>query len=50
MANAFFNLGWEMSFDDLKNMDFKIIIWALAGLCLPDLFHILADHTLKNAR
>ncbi len=50
MANAFFDLGWKMSFNDLKDMDFKIVIWALAGLCLPDLFHILADHTLKNAR
>ena len=50
VANAFFDLGWKMSVDDLKNIDRNMVLWALAGLCLPDLFHIVADHTFKNAR
>lgn len=49
-ANAFLNLGWTLSLDDVKQIDLKMVLWAFAGLCLPDLFHIAADHTLKNAR
>ena len=50
VANAFLDLGWKMSVDDLKKVDRNLILWTLAGLCLPDLFHIVADHTFKNAR
>ena len=50
VINVFFDLGWQMSFEDAKKIDRNIVLWALAGLCLPDLFHILADHTFKNAR
>ena len=50
VANAFFDLGWKMSVDDLKEIDRYAVVWALAGLCLPDIFHIVADHTFKNAR
>ena len=50
VANVFFNMGWKMSLRDLQRIDWVGVIWALCGLCLPDLFHILADRLFKNAR
>ncbi len=49
-ANVCLNLGWKISLDNWKKIDLNVVLWAFAGLCLPDLFHILADHVLKNAR
>lgn len=50
VANAFFDLGWKMSVDDFVKIDRNAIVVGLVGLCLPDLFHILADRLFKNAR
>ena len=50
VANAFLDLGWKMSLDDLKKIDRNSVFWGVFGLCLPDLFHILADRLFKNAR
>ena len=50
VANALFELGWRLSLQDLRDIDQKMVIWGLCGLCLPDLFHILADRLFKNAR
>jgi len=50
MANALFEMGWELSIKNLKEVDQRVIIWGLCGLCLPDLFHILADRVFKKRR
>jgi hypothetical protein len=50
VANALFDLGWELSVKNLRGVDQKAIIWGLCGLCLPDIFHIMADRLFKNAR
>ena len=50
VANACFDLDWQMSIRDLRRIDPVAVIWGLFGLCLPDLFHILADRMFKNAR
>ena len=50
VANVFLDLKWKMSLDELKRVDRFALAWALGGLCLPDLFHILADRIFKNAR
>ena len=50
VVNALFDLGWQMAWRDLERIDRRALIWALCGLCLPDLFHILADRLFKNAR
>jgi len=50
VANALFDMGWELSIDKLKDIDKKTVLWGVCGLCLPDLFHIVADRMFKNAR
>lgn len=50
VANALFDMGWELSIDNLKDIDKKSVLCGLCGLCLPDLFHIVADRMFKNAR
>ena len=50
VANVCLNLGWQMSVRDLRRVDWTAVVCALCGLCLPDLFHILADRMLKNVR
>lgn len=50
VVNVLFDLGWKMALRDLEWIDRSALIWALCGLCLPDLFHILADRLFKNAR
>ncbi len=50
VANVCFDLGWRMSIRDLRRVDWTGVTWALCGLCLPDLFHILADRMFKNTR
>lgn len=50
VANALFDMGWELSIDNLKDIDKKSVLCGLCGLCLPDLFHIVADRMFKNSR
>lgn len=50
VCNALFDLGWQMAWHDLERIDRKWLLCALCGLCLPDIFHVLADHVFKNAR
>lgn len=50
VANALFEMGWELSFKNLSKVDTQALLWGLCGLCLPDLFHILADRLFKNAK
>ncbi len=50
VATVCFDLGWKMSIRDLRHVDWTGVGWALCGLCLPDLLHILADRMFKNKR
>lgn len=50
IINVCFEMDWKMSFRHLNKINWTAAIWALAGLCLPDLFHILADRMFRNAR
>ncbi|MCZ6632779.1 MAG: metal-binding protein [bacterium] len=50
VANVFLDLKWKMSLEDLGRIDRPSVLWALGGLCLPDLFHILADRMFKNSQ
>lgn len=50
VANALFDMGWELSVKNAQKVDRLVIVWGLCGLCLPDLFHIVADRLFKNAR
>lgn len=50
VANALFDLRWALSLQNLKDVDRVAVVWGLCGLCLPDIFHIAADHMFKNRR
>lgn len=50
LANMSFDLGWKISGRDLKEIDRNTVVWGLCGLCLPDIFHIVADRCFKNRR
>ena len=50
VASACFDLRWRLSFRDLLDVDWTGVLWGLCGLCLPDLFHVLADRVFRNAR
>ena len=49
VGNLCFDLGWRMSIRDLRRVDWTGVTWALCGLFLPDLFHLLVDRMFKNA-
>ncbi|OGG43706.1 MAG: hypothetical protein A3F84_27330 [Candidatus Handelsmanbacteria bacterium RIFCSPLOWO2_12_FULL_64_10] len=47
-ANALFDMKIRMSFRDLRAANWNLALTALAGVCLPDLLHVLTDRAFKR--
>lgn len=47
-ANALFDMKMRMSFRDLRAANWGLALTALAGVCLPDLLHVLTDRAFKR--
>ena len=49
LANLTLGFNWQLSISDvLRQADKTLFASALLGLCLPDIFHILADRLTKR--
>lgn len=46
--NALFDLKVRMSFHDLREANWNLALTALAGVCAPDLLHVLTDRAFKK--
>lgn len=47
-ANALFDMKIRMSFRDLRAANWNLALTALAGVCLPDLLHVMTDRAFKR--
>ncbi|MBI2952580.1 DUF2227 family putative metal-binding protein [bacterium] len=47
-ANVLFDMKIRMSFRDLRAANWNLGLTALAGVCLPDLLHVLTDRAFKR--
>ena len=47
-ANALFDMKIRMSFHDLQAANRNLALTALAGVCAPDLLHVLTDRAFKR--
>jgi uncharacterized metal-binding protein len=47
-ANAMFDMKIRMSLHDLQAANWSLALTALAGVCAPDLLHVLTDRAFKR--
>ena len=48
--NTLLDMKIRMSLHDLRGVNWNLALTALAGVCLPDLLHVLTDRAFKNRK